>query len=87
MITGRDGRLAFDLPPAPAHERSKATITKTAERDLLTERDRVALEKANLQTALARSEGRIFGDGGAADLLGLKPTTLLSRLKKHGIRR
>lgn len=87
MITGRDGRLAFDLPPAPAQERSKAITTKTTERDLLTERDRVALEKANLQTALARSEGRIFGDGGAADLLGLKPTTLLSRLKKHGIRR
>ena len=92
LITGRDGRLAFDLPPAPLTERSKVGIekhsaVKTAERDLLTERDLVALEKANLQTALTRTDGRIFGDGGAADLLGLKPTTLLSRLKRHGIKR
>ena len=87
-----DGRLAFDLPPAPVTERSKVatekhSAVKAAERDLLTERDLVALEKANLQTVLARTDGRIFGDGGAADLLGLKPTTLLSRLKRHGIKR
>jgi transcriptional regulator with GAF, ATPase, and Fis domain len=47
----------------------------------------VALEKANLQVALKQAAGRIFGDGGAADLMGIKPTTLLSRLKRHGIRR
>ena len=52
-----------------------------AESDRLIERDRVALEKANIKVALTRAESRIFGDGGAADRLGLKPTTLWSRLK------
>ena len=87
MITGRDGRLAFDLPPAPNPERGKKISPQANENELMTERDFVAFEKTNLQTALTLSEGRIFGDGGAADLLGLKPTTLLSRLKRHGIKR
>jgi len=43
------------------------------------------LERANLELALATAGGRIYGRGGAADLLGLKPTTLASRLKKLGL--
>jgi len=31
--------------------------------------------------------GRIYGRGGAAERLGLKPTTLQSRMKKLGVRR
>jgi transcriptional regulator with GAF, ATPase, and Fis domain len=40
-----------------------------------------------LAHALERSGGRIYGKGGAAAALGLKPTTLQSRLKKLGVRR
>jgi formate hydrogenlyase transcriptional activator len=87
LITGRDGRLAFDLPPAPSSDMSAKKSSKAPERDVMTERDFIALEKANLQAALAQAEGKIFGAGGAADLLGIKPTTLLSRLKRHGIKR
>ncbi len=87
MITGRDGRLAVDLPLVPSQRSGKAMREQAVVSDLLTERDLVALEKANLQVAVQRAEGRIFGVGGAADLLGIKPTTLLSRLKRHGIRR
>jgi transcriptional regulator with GAF, ATPase, and Fis domain len=43
-------------------------------------------ERANLVKALARSEGRIYGTGGAAELLGIKPSTLQSRLRALGIR-
>ena len=31
--------------------------------------------------ALKRSNGRIYGHGGAAELLGVNPTTLTSRLR------
>jgi hypothetical protein len=31
--------------------------------------------------ALQRAEGRIYGKGGAADLLAINPTTLASRLR------
>jgi transcriptional regulator with GAF, ATPase, and Fis domain len=44
-------------------------------------------EKQNLLAALDRSGGKIFGPGGAAELLGMKPTTLASRLRALGIRR
>jgi transcriptional regulator with GAF, ATPase, and Fis domain len=42
-------------------------------------------EKENLLAALEATGGRVYGKGGAADLLGVKPTTLASRLKKLGI--
>ncbi|NDV22255.1 sigma-54-dependent Fis family transcriptional regulator [Desulfovibrio sp. JC022] len=38
-----------------------------------------------LVRALNRSKGRIEGEGGAAEILGLHPRTLQSRLKKMGI--
>jgi formate hydrogenlyase transcriptional activator len=35
--------------------------------------------------ALAASRGRIYGPGGAAALLGLKPTTLQGKLRRYGV--
>jgi transcriptional regulator with GAF, ATPase, and Fis domain len=40
------------------------------------------LERDNLRRALARTGGKIYGPDGAAALLGVKPTTLASRLKR-----
>jgi transcriptional regulator with GAF, ATPase, and Fis domain len=37
--------------------------------------------------ALERTGWRVHGPGGAARLLGLKPTTLVSRMKAMGIKR
>ena len=42
-------------------------------------------EAGHIRAALARSGGRIKGAGGAAALLGLKPSTLYTRMKKLGI--
>ncbi len=43
------------------------------------------MERGHILAALARCEWRVSGKGGAAELLGLKPTTLYSKLKKLGI--
>jgi transcriptional regulator with GAF, ATPase, and Fis domain len=43
-------------------------------------------ERENLRRALDLCRGRIYGHDGAAVLLGLKPTTLASRLKRLHIR-
>jgi transcriptional regulator with GAF, ATPase, and Fis domain len=43
-------------------------------------------ERENLRIALERAGDRIYGPDGAADILGLKPTTLISRLKALGMR-
>ncbi|MBI5480870.1 MAG: hypothetical protein HY906_18570 [Deltaproteobacteria bacterium] len=39
-----------------------------------------------LQAALAAAGGKVYGPDGAAALLGLKPTTLQSKLQKYGVR-
>jgi transcriptional regulator with GAF, ATPase, and Fis domain len=44
-------------------------------------------ERANLLAALQQAHFRVSGSGGAADLLGINPGTLASRLKALGIDR
>lgn len=43
-------------------------------------------EREHILTALEAARGQVSGTGGAAEILGLKPTTLSSRMKKLGIR-
>ena len=44
------------------------------------------MEREHIIAALRETGGKVSGSGGAADLLGLKPSTLDSRMKKLGIR-
>jgi transcriptional regulator with GAF, ATPase, and Fis domain len=44
-------------------------------------------ERRNIIAALMKSNGKIYGAGGAAALLGIKPTTLSSRIKKMKIKK
>jgi formate hydrogenlyase transcriptional activator len=48
---------------------------------VLTDRECREFERTNLMKALQRAHGRIYGEGGAAELLGINPTTLASRLR------
>ncbi|WP_054700261.1 sigma 54-interacting transcriptional regulator [Desulfosarcina cetonica] len=43
------------------------------------------IEARHIIKALKRSRGRVSGTGGAASLLGLKPTTLYSMMKRLGV--
>jgi transcriptional regulator with GAF, ATPase, and Fis domain len=44
-------------------------------------------ERRCISAALEKSRGKVYGPGGAAEALGLKPSTLQSRMKKLGISR
>ena len=55
-------------------------------RRVITREEWRRLEKANIEAALDRTGGKVFGAEGAAALLGMKPTTLASRIKALGIR-
>ena len=44
-------------------------------------------EQAHIGRTLEQTGWRIEGPGGAAELLGLRPSTLRSRIKRHGLRR
>lgn len=85
LILARDGRLRIDLPgePPPA---AKAPETHGAPgAAILSEDERRARDLAAIRAALEASGGRVSGAGGAAERLGLKPTTLASRMKVAGV--
>ena len=44
------------------------------------------MSRLYLEAVLERTGGRIYGKGGAAELLEMKPTTLQSKLKKLDVR-
>ena len=44
-------------------------------------------EKENILRALNQCGGKIYGKDGAANLLGIKPTTLTTRIKAMGIKK
>jgi transcriptional regulator with GAF, ATPase, and Fis domain len=53
---------------------------------VLPDREMRRRERENLGRALERCSGRIYGPDGAAALLGVKPTTLASRLQRLRLR-
>ena len=78
--------LNVDLPTrvAPLAQPEKS-VSSNNPSDILTEAQLRQLESDNVRKALELTQGRVFGQGGAAALLGVKPTTLASRLKKLGL--
>jgi PAS domain S-box-containing protein len=53
----------------------------------LTEEQMKLQQKANLEAVLATARWRISGKNGAAELLGIKPSTLTDRVRSMGIKR
>ena len=87
-ILAERGRLRFDLPEARGAGPEARVIAPLAEAGRpLTEEERRTRARSEIEAALHMSGGRIFGAGGAAELLGLKPTTLRSRMKVLGVQR
>jgi transcriptional regulator with GAF, ATPase, and Fis domain len=85
MILSRGGPLRFAdtlspgaAPGPPPAAAAPDVVSEAAMRDLA---------RRNLEAALNECSGRIYGPDGAAALLGVKPTTLASRLRVLGIRR
>lgn len=66
-----------------AQERAGAAARRgaPAAAGVRTEAELRDLERENLRRALAESGGRIYGRGGAAERLGVRPTTLASRIR------
>lgn len=94
VILARGGALEFDLPivcqaatlarPSP---QAASPATSPAQPTFLTEAEVERFERDNLLHALEAANWKISGPDSAAELLGLKPTTLLSRMTKWGLKR
>ena len=88
VITARGGRLAFELPgsesptPETAQTASPADQVSTS---VVSHGEMERRVRENIGAALRRCDGRVYGPNGAAQLLGMKPTTLASRLRRSGL--
>ena len=77
-IVSRGDKLLVDIHPVSAPAIRKITT-------LLSEADIEQIRVANTIACLQETNGRVSGPDGAAALLGLKPTTLYSRIKTLGL--
>lgn len=87
VILSRGGALSLDLGGTPAKLPIPISLPDREPDELITAEKWRELERANLLAALRRSHNRVSGKGGAAELLGVNPATLTSRLKALGILR
>ncbi|MAT95169.1 MAG: Fis family transcriptional regulator [Halioglobus sp.] len=80
LATGDAVRVGDLVPARTAGPRQVASAP-----DLEVEEDLQRRQRRNILLALERSGGKVSGSGGAAQLLGVKPTTLASRIKRYRI--
>ncbi|MNO71660.1 Formate hydrogenlyase transcriptional activator [compost metagenome] len=82
LITAQDNNLNIDLPDDGGSGVSQRQVEVNVTANILTDEQLRTLERENTLSALRACQGKLFGKDGAAELLGLKPTTLASRLKR-----
>lgn len=85
IILSQGGNLQFDLPGDDVFPMAVNTEVSDDNNLPYTEAERIARDRKNILLALEICNNKISGVGGAAELLGIKPTTLTSRLKNMGI--
>jgi transcriptional regulator with GAF, ATPase, and Fis domain len=87
VIIADGARLVIELPadPAAALPESRPSPLRDHDDRVLTDAEVRRLEADNIRAALRRTAGKVSGPGGAAELLGIKPTTLASRIKTLGL--
>ena len=86
LSPGKSLSLDTSMPDFEASE-PPATVATAAVAEILTEDEIRDLQRRNTIAALKASDWRVSGDGGAAQLLGVRPTTLADRIKKMRIRK
>ncbi len=82
QVTDRGGALSFDVPSMVQVSGKKDGVT-TKGGDVIQPLDEMIA--AHIKKALDSSGGRVEGEKGAAQMLGLHPSTLRGRMRKLGI--
>lgn len=86
VITATGSRPNLDRAlPDVAPTGGSATATAAEGAAIRTLKELEDLERENLRRALEASAGRVSGPGGAAELVGMNPSTLRSRMKTLGV--
>ena len=88
VIIAPANRLVFDLPKNP---KNRSVVPSNpgvpAAGPVLTFDDVKQFERQNILNALNSANWKIFGRNGAAELLGIPPTTLTTRIQRMGLKK
>jgi len=86
VILANEGRLHLDFRVSE-QDTKKMELSSLDTKGIHTEAVIRQHEYDNIVVALKTCNGKVFGKGGAAEILDVKPTTLASRIKRLGINR
>jgi len=87
VITARDGPIFFELPSARDPTLRPQRLADSVLIQVRTEEEVRDAKRANILAALNKTRWKVYGHGGAAELLAIKPGTLAARMKKLGLQR
>jgi transcriptional regulator with GAF, ATPase, and Fis domain len=94
VILAQGGRLRLDLAlprrqlgSESAKERQAPIVESRPSAAVVPEAEVRRRERENVLGALEQAHWKVYGPGGAAELLGVKATTLASRMRALGIKR
>jgi transcriptional regulator with GAF, ATPase, and Fis domain len=88
VITSRSSLVRFDsILASDQKSEEPPTQNELDSSDVHTNSAMRNMEKENLLRALMQTNWKVYGEGGAAELLEMRPTTLMSRIKKFKLKR
>lgn len=87
VILSQGKVLRLDLSMPGLRPELDAVDSTEASNDVLTEKEMKEFQRSNLIKALEQANWRVSGAGGAAELLGVRPTTLADRVRTFKIKR
>ncbi|MEO1244691.1 MAG: sigma 54-interacting transcriptional regulator [Pseudomonadota bacterium] len=86
LSSGKQLRLDLSMPESTLGAQDSRD-TAAAEERILTDNEIRELTRRNLLRALEAANWRVSGEGGAAEILGVRPTTLADRIKAMHIKK
>jgi len=86
LSPGKVLRLDLSMPDLAADSGPGAAVA-SGDEGILTEKAMKEFQKTNVVRALKQANWRVSGKGGAAELLGVRPTTLADRIRTYNIKR
>ena len=89
VIASQSGSIRLDIPGGAEPRSSRPATAESASRaesEVVTDKEMNRRVRDNMAAALKGCGGRIYGRGGAAELLGISPSTLATRVRKLGLK-
>lgn len=86
VILSQGAPLQFELPRTTSPTGKLTARLPASASGLLTRNELKQRERESIESALLQTKGKVSGPGGAAELLGMKSTTLASRILALGLK-